>query len=212
LTTLAPGHRGFFITFEGGEGAGKSTQAKRLAATLAAEGFETILTREPGGTAGAEAIRDLLLDPATDLVPLADTLMHFAARADHAARVIRPAIARGAVVICDRFYDSTMAYQGYGMGVDVGAIATLVRLIGLIPDVSLFMELSEPKAKARLFTRGLAPDRYDLMDNETRARIAYGFRSVAVAEPERCVIIDASPGPDEVATAILAAIKFRLTR
>jgi dTMP kinase len=204
------GKRGFFITFEGGEGAGKSTQARRLAASLAEAGFETLLTREPGGTAGAEAIRAMLLDPATELAPLADTLLHFAARADHVARVIRPAIERGAVVICDRFYDSTMAYQGYGMGVDVGAVAALIRLIGLIPDLSLFMEVSDFEAKQRLAIRGLAADRYDLMGAEMRARIAHGFLSIAAAEPERCVVIDAAPGPDVVAAAILHAVKTRL--
>ncbi len=204
------GRRGFFLTFEGGEGAGKSTQARRLAASLEAAGFETVLTREPGGTAGAEAIRGLLLDPATDMTPLADTLLHFAARADHVVNVIRPALSRGAVVICDRFYDSTMAYQGYGMGVDVGVIATLVRLIGLIPDLSLFLELTEDMAKQRLLARGLAADRYDLMGEEMRGRIAHGFRAIAAAEPERCVMIDAAPAADEVAAAILHTVTSRM--
>jgi dTMP kinase len=203
--------RGFFITFEGGEGAGKSTQARRLAASLEAAGYETVLTREPGGTKGAEAVRALLLDPATDLAPLADTLLHFAARADHVANVIKPALGRGAVVICDRFYDSTMAYQGYGMGVDVGVIATLVRLIGLIPDVSLFLELPEHEARRRLAGRGLAADRYDLMGEEMRARIAHGFLSIAAAEPDRCVMIDAAPDVDEVSAAILSCVTARLT-
>jgi dTMP kinase len=203
--------RGFFITFEGGEGAGKSTQARRLAASLEAAGYETVLTREPGGTKGAEAVRALLLDPATDLAPLADTLLHFAARADHVANVIKPALGRGAVVICDRFYDSTMAYQGYGMGVDVGVIATLVRLIGLIPDVSLFLELPEHEARRRLAGRGLAADRYDLMGEEMRARIAHGFLSIAAAEPDRCVMIDAAPDADEVSAAILNCVTARLT-
>jgi dTMP kinase len=204
------GERGFFITFEGGEGAGKSTQARRLAARLEAAGYETVLTREPGGTPGAEAIRTLLLDPTSEIAPLADTLLHFAARADHVARVIRPAIERGAVVICDRFYDSTMAYQGFGMGVDVGVIATLVRLIGLIPDVSLFLELPEVVAKQRLLARGLAADRYDLMGAEIRARIANGFVSIAAAEPERCVVIDAAPAPELVEAAIFGAVTSRL--
>ncbi len=203
--------RGFFITVEGGEGAGKSTQARRLAASLEAAGYETVLTREPGGTKGAEAVRALLLDPATELAPLADTLLHFAARADHVANVIKPALGRGAVVICDRFYDSTMAYQGYGMGVDVVVIATLVRLIGLIPDVSLFLELPEHEARRRLAGRGLAADRYDLMGEEMRARIAHGFLSIAAAEPDRCVMIDAAPDADEVSAAILNCVTARLT-
>jgi dTMP kinase len=145
------------------------------------------------------------------LAPLADTLLHFAARADHVANVIKPALGRGAVVICDRFYDSTMAYQGYGMGVDVGVIATLVRLIGLIPDVSLFLELPEHEARRRLAGRGLAADRYDLMGEEMRARIAHGFLSIAAAEPDRCVMIDAAPDADEVSAAILSCVTARLT-
>ncbi len=204
------GARGFFITLEGGEGAGKSTQAKRIAEALRAGGREVVLTREPGGTPGAEKVRGLLLDPATELVPLADTLLHFAARADHVERVIKPAIARGAVVICDRFYDSTMAYQGFGMGVDVGAVATLVRLIGLIPDLSLFLELPEAVAKQRLAARGVAADRYELMGEEMRGRIARGFMSIATAEPERCVVIGADADTDAVTEQIMAVLSARL--
>ncbi len=204
------GARGFFITLEGGEGAGKSTQARRIAEALRASGREVVLTREPGGTPGAEKVRGLLLDPATELVPLADTLLHFAARADHVERVIKPAIARGAVVICDRFYDSTMAYQGFGMGVDVGAVATLVRLIGLIPDLSLFLELPELTAKQRLAARGVPADRYELMGEDMRARIARGFLSIATAEPERCVVIDAEADADAVTSQILGVLRVRL--
>ncbi len=201
---------GFFITFEGGEGAGKSTQARRIAEALRASGREVVLTREPGGTPGAEQVRGLLLDPATDFSPLADTLLHFAARADHVAKLIAPAMARGAVVICDRFYDSTMAYQGFGMGMDVGGIAALVRLIGLIPDLSLMMKVSESVAKQRLAARGHAADRYELMGSETMARIARGFLSIAAAEPERCVVIDADRDADAVTADILAVIRARL--
>ncbi len=203
--------RGFFITLEGGEGAGKSTQAKRIAEAFRADGREVVLTREPGGTPGAEKVRALLLDPDTDFLPLADTLLHFAARADHVERVIRPAIARGAVVICDRFYDSTMAYQGFGMGQDVGAIAALIRLLGLIPDLSLILEVSENVAKERLAVRGSKADRYDLMGPDMRARIAHGFLSIAAAEPERCVIIDAAQDAEAVTQNILAVLRARLS-
>jgi dTMP kinase len=202
--------RGFFITLEGGEGAGKSTQAKRLAAALRETGREIVLTREPGGTPGAEAVRGLLLDPATEMTPLADALLHFAARADHVARVIAPAVARGAVVICDRFYDSTMAYQGFGMGLDVAAIAALIRLIGLTPDITFILEVPEFIAKQRLAGRGGAVDRYELMGSETMARIAHGFRTIATAEPERCVMIDASGDEDAVFGAIMAVLPARL--
>jgi len=202
--------RGFFITLEGGEGAGKSTQARRLAEALRESGREIVLTREPGGTAGAEAIRALLLDPGTELTALADTLLHFAARADHVARVISPAVKRGAVVICDRFYDSTMAYQGYGMGMDVAGIAALIRLIGMVPDVTFMLEVPEIVAKQRLAGRGGAADRYELMGSETMARIAHGFRAIAAAEPERCVMIDASGDADGVAGAIMPIVRSRM--
>ncbi len=202
--------RGVFITLEGGEGAGKSTQARLLAEALRETGREIVLTREPGGTKGAEAIRALLLDPTSEMTPMADALLHFAARADHVGRVIRPALARGAAVICDRFYDSTMAYQGYGMGMDVAAIASLVRLIGLIPDITLMLEVPEFVAKGRLVGRGGSADRYELMGSETMARIAHGFRAIATAEPERCVLIDASGDADGVAGAILAVVRARL--
>jgi dTMP kinase len=202
--------RGFFITLEGGEGAGKSTQARLLAAALRETGREIVLTREPGGTAGAEAIRALLLDPATELTPLADTLLHFAGRADHVARVISPAVARGAVVICDRFYDSTMAYQGYGMGMDVAGIASLVRQIGLTPDITFMLEVPEIIAKQRLAGRGGAVDRYELMGSDVMARIAAGFRAIAAAEPERCVVVDASGDADGVAGVIMAVVRGRM--
>jgi len=202
--------RGFFITLEGGEGAGKSTQARLLAAALRETGREIVLTREPGGTAGAEAIRALLLDPATELTPLADTLLHFAARADHVARVIAPAVKRGAVVICDRFYDSTMAYQGYGMGMDVAGIASLVRQIGLTPDITFMLEVPEIIAKQRLAGRGGAVDRYELMGSDVMARIAAGFRAIAAAEPERCVVVDASGDADGVAGVIMAVVRGRM--
>ncbi len=199
-----------FITLEGGEGAGKSTQARKLAEVLEAAGHEVVLTREPGGTAGAEAIRKLLLDPATELTPLADTLLHFAARADHVERLIRPALARGMVVICDRFYDSTMAYQGYGMGEDLAAIAGLREMIGLTPDLTFILEAPENVAKIRLAGRGGTADRYELMGAEVMARIAAGFRSIAEAEPERCAVIDASGDAETVFAEILAVLRARV--
>ncbi len=184
----------FFLTLEGGEGAGKSTQARKLAETLRAMGREVVLTREPGGTPGAEAVRALLLDPATSLDPLADTLLHFAARADHVASLIRPALARGAVVICDRFYDSTMAYQGYGMGVDLADIAALRRLIGLTPDLTLILEVPETVSKTRLAKRGTGADRYEQMGEAMMRRIA------------------ASGDEATVFAAILAAVTPRLPK
>ncbi len=203
---------GLFITLEGGEGAGKSTAAARLAAMLRAGGDDVVLTREPGGTPGAEAIRVLLLDAELDLDPLAQTLLHFAARADHVATVLRPALARGAVVICDRYYDSTMAYQCYGQGVDIGAVASLIRFVGLNPDVTFMLEVSPELAKARLTARAQPTDRYERMGPAVMARIAHGFRSIAAAEPSRCVIVDGAQAPEAVAAFMREAIRERAGR
>ncbi len=200
---------GVFITLEGGEGAGKSTAARRLAEHFRLAGRDVVLTREPGGTPGAEAIRALLLNPDTRLTPLADTMLHFAARADHVGAKIRPALAVGAVVICDRFYDSTMAYQGYGMGVDRAAITAMIGLIDLIPDVTLMLEVPEATAKQRLAKRGDTADRYDLLGPDFMARIADGFRDIAANAPARCVTIDASGDADNVFAAILTALTVR---
>jgi dTMP kinase len=191
------------ITFEGGEGAGKSTQAKRLAAAVYASGREVVLTREP-------AIRALLLNPATKLTPLADTLLHFSARADHVETVIRPALNRGAVVICDRFYDSTMAYQHYGMGVDAAAVTALSTMIGLVPNLTLILQVQETVGKKRLKARGDLADRYELMGAGFMARIAAGFAAIAAEAPARCALIDAGLDQETVFAAILAVTRARL--
>lgn len=200
---------GIFISFEGGEGAGKSTQARLLAEALREAGREVVLTREPGGTGGAEAIRKLLLDPETVLAPLADTLLHFAARADHVAQVIAPALRRGAIVICDRFTDSTLAYQGYGMGVNLADIHRLIGLIALKPDLTLILQVPENIAKQRLHQRGGGADRYERMDQAMAARIAQGFQDIAVAEPARCRLLDASQDVQAVFQTILSMVKSR---
>ena len=140
---------GRFITLEGGEGAGKSTQAKLLAEALAARGLPVLRTREPGGAPGAEVLRDLLLGGRVDWSAPAETLLHFAARAEHVERTIRPALDAGMWVVCDRFYDSTMAYQGYGLGADRGMIAALIRLVGVHPDLTIVLDVSDAVAVAR---------------------------------------------------------------
>jgi dTMP kinase len=195
-----------FITLEGGEGAGKSTAARGLAEALRARGREVVLTREPGGTPGAEAIRALLLNPATQLVAQADILLHFAARADHVERLIKPALGRGAVVVCDRFYDSTMAYQAYGQLANAETVRVLIGLLGLKPDVTFILDIPEDIAKSRLAGRGLAVDRYDAMGSAFMRRVADGFRAIAAAEPARCRVIDASGTPDDVLADILVHI------
>ena len=201
---------GIFITLEGGEGAGKSTVARRLAEALRVAGREVVLTREPGGTPGAEAVRRLLLDPATRLSPHADTLLHFAARADHVDGLIRPALARGAIVVSDRFYDSTMAYQAHGLGVDRALVTALTRQIDLIPNLTIILDVPEAMGKQRLAARGDALDRYELMGSEMMAHIAAGFRAIAAAEPARCVLIDAGADRDAVFDAVLGAVRQRL--
>jgi len=205
-------HPGLFITLEGGEGAGKSTAAAGLAALLRAEGHEVLATREPGGTKGAEAIRALLLNTETPLHPLAQTMLHFAARADHVETVLRPALERGAIVVCDRFYDSTMAYQAYGQGVAVSAVESLIQLIGLRPNVSFFLRVPEDVAKARLAARAGATDRYESMGADFTARLMHGFAEIAAQEPERCAWVDSSAAPGAVVAELRRLIAERTGR
>ncbi len=203
---------GVFVTLEGGEGVGKSTAAQRLSALLREAGREVVATREPGGTPGAEAIRALLLNSDTELTAMAQTLLHFAARADHVARVIRPALARGAVVICDRYADSTMAYQAYGMGVEIAAVEALIGLTGLTPDITFILEVPESVSKSRLKSRGETGDRYERMDAEVMARITQGFRAIAAAEPARCVVLDGTEPVEVVVGRMREVIRERTGR
>ena len=203
---------GLFITLEGGEGAGKSTASRHLAELLRAEGHTVLTTREPGGTPGAEEMRTLLLSTTIKLDPLAQTMLHFAARADLVETVIRPALARGEVVICDRFYDSTMAYQAYGLEVDVSAVASLIRLINLRPDVTFMLEVSEDTANKRRAARGGALDRYEEMGADFMARVAHGFHAIATSEPGRCALIDAEPPVEMVVAAMRRIIRDRTGR
>ncbi len=202
--------RGRFITLEGGEGAGKSTQAKHLAAALARDGIDVVATREPGGAPGSERLRALLLSGEVAWSPLAETLLHYAARAEHAARTIRPALEAGTWVVCDRFYDSTMAYQGYGQGADRAAIATLTALLGLTPDLTIMLDVSVDTTLARLGRRGAVADRYERLGAAFFARIRDGFHAIAAGEPERCVLLDAEGEEAAVAAAVLAAVRARL--
>lgn len=192
---------GRFITFEGGEGAGKSTQLKRLAARLQAQGREVVATREPGGSAGAEAIRELVLKGAADRwSPVTETLLMYAARRDHVERVIRPALARGAWVVCDRFADSTRAYQGAAGGTDPALIAALERFIleGTRPDVTLIFDLPVALGLERAHARAGAEMRFESKGHAFHERLREGFLAIARAEPQRCVVIDAAGSPDEV--------------
>lgn len=205
---------GRLITFEGGEGAGKSTQVRLLAAWLEAQGKEVLVTREPGGTPGAEAIRALLLDPAgTDWTLPAEALLFAAARADHVARVIRPALARGAWVICDRFLDSTRAYQGGEGALPDDVILQLhgIGSGGLLPDLTVLLEVSPEAAAQRLRQRdGLESDRIGGRDADFHARVARRFAEMAEAEPERFARLNGDGSADAVHAAVRACVLQRL--
>ncbi len=203
---------GRLITLEGGEGAGKTTQSMLLAEALAVQGVPVLRTREPGGSPGAELLREILLGGSIDWAPRAETLLHFAARAEHVARTIRPALAAGSWVICDRFYDSTLAYQGYGQGADKGFIGALIGLIGIVPDMTIVLDVPEMVAAERMRRRGSALDHYERLDAAFHGRVRQGFRDIAAAQPKRCVLLDASGDIEAVHTAIMAAMWTRLER
>ena len=202
--------RSHFITLEGGEGAGKTTQAQLLADALVARGVTVLRTREPGGAPGAELLRELLLGGSVDWAARAEMLLHFAARAEHVVKTIKPALEAGSWVVCDRFYDSTMAYQGYGQGEDRAAIATLIGLLGIAPDVTLVLDVSDSVAVARQIARGADADRYERLDAFFHARVREGFRDIAAAEPQRCVLIPADGTIAAVHGAIMQALRARL--
>jgi dTMP kinase len=228
--------RGAFITFEGGEGAGKSTQVARLAATLRARsGRGVCVTREPGGSPRAEAIRTALLDGvAKPYGPFAEALLFSAARIDHLDRLIRPALQRGETVLCDRFIDSTRAYQGAAGGLDAGLVQALERVVvgPTRPDLTLILDLPPEAGLARAAARGAGqgigrgagqgsgqgsgqgagqkPDRFEAEALDFHVRLREAFLAIARAEPERCAVIDAAREPDAVEAAIRAAVAARL--
>lgn len=197
-----------FITLEGGEGVGKSTQIRALAAALAARGLDVVTTREPGGSPGAEAIRALLMEGSDDRWGArSEALLFAAARADHVARTIRPALARGAWVLCDRFVDSSRAYQGAGGGLTDADILDLHRIgsEGLLPDRSFLLTLGAGEAARRLAVRDAAgADRMGSKPADYQARLAARFIEMAEAEPHRWRVIDADASADRVTAAILA--------
>ena len=156
---------GRLITLEGGEGAGKSTQARMLADALCDLGIPVLRTREPGGAPGAEFLREVLLSGRIDWSAAAETMLHVAARMEHVAKTIRPAIEAGTWVVCDRFHDSTMAYQGYGQGVDRGMIETLGTMVGIVPDLTIVLDVPRAVAVARVCVeRGAVDDRYERLE------------------------------------------------
>jgi dTMP kinase len=213
--TFEPGQgRGRFITLEGGEGAGKSTQARLLADWLRGRGREVVQTREPGGSPGAERIRELLVTGAADRwTPVAEALLHYAARSDHLARTIRPALAAGRWVVCDRFADSTAAYQGYGHGVPQEFIAALYREVvgeGDGPDLTLILDLPVEEGLRRAGGRHGEENRYEQMAVTFHQRLRDGFLAIAGAARERCAVIDARADAETVQAAIRAEVQRRL--
>lgn len=205
--------RGRFISFEGGEGAGKSTQVKRLAARLESRGHEVVMTREPGGSPGAESIRDIVLRGAADRwSPVTETLLMYAARRDHIERVIRPALARGAWVVCDRFADSTRAYQGAAGGADPGLIQALETYIleDVRPDLTLVFDLPAEVGLERAHARAGAEMRFESKGSAFHERLREGFRAIAAAEPGRCAVIDATADMDAVEQAVWRVVSDRL--
>lgn len=199
-----------FITLEGGEGAGKSTQARLLGETLADEGRAVLVTREPGGSPGAEVLRTMLLGGVHRWSPAGEVHLHFAARAEHLTQTIIPALRAGMVVVCDRFADSTLAYQGYGLGADQELILGLTRLLPQLPDLTLVLRVGATQARERMAARRQTLDRYEAMDAGFHDRVARGFAAIAAASPARCRVVDADGGLAEVQAAVLAAVRERL--
>lgn len=208
--------KGFFITFEGGEGAGKSTQIERLAAKLRAKKYDILVTREPGGSAGAEAVRHVLLSGAAESFgPKMEALLFAAARSDHVEQVIRPAIERGAIVLCDRFLDSSRVYQGVTGGLDPAFMEVVeqVSINGMVPDVTLIMDIDPAEGLKRAAVRRSPNDTPDRFEKETVAvhqKRREAFLAIASAEPGRCAVIDAAKPASEVEDAITAVVFGRL--
>ncbi|MGZ9100925.1 MAG: dTMP kinase [Brevundimonas sp.] len=205
--------QGRFITFEGGEGTGKSTQVARLVERLRALDLEVVQTREPGGSPGAEDIRNIALNgDAGRWSPMTETMLMFAARSDHLERTIRPALEAGRWVVCDRFADSSRAYQGVGGGTPAEFIETLdAAIVGETqPDLTLIFDLPVSIGLERAFGRGLFETRFESKGLEFHERLRRGFLDIATAHPERCVVIDADGDQDAVEARVWAAIEARL--
>ncbi len=213
--------RGLFITFEGGEGAGKSTQIRRLAERLRGSGHDTVVTREPGGSPGAEALRYVILSGAAE--PFGahmEALLFAAARSDHVEQVIRPAIERGSTVLCDRFLDSSRVYQGGDDEAARSFIQQIERITvnGMMPDMTLIFDIDARIGLERASARrgDHQADRFEKETLATHQKRREAFLAIAVREPERCIVIDASAGEDEVdrlvAAAVFAALELKLPK
>ena len=209
---------GRFITFEGGEGTGKSTQVKLLCERLVAGGHKVCLTREPGGTPGAEEVRSLLVSGADDRwSPEAEALLNYAARDDHIRKRIRPALERGEWVLCDRYFDSTDAYQGRAGGVAADLIARLrEHIVGAtVPDLTLILDIDVEtgleRARRRMSGDDTREDRYESRGKAFHESLRAAFLEIAAENPERCVLIDATASVEQVGDAVWSQVATRLT-
>ncbi|GGF59296.1 thymidylate kinase [Azorhizobium oxalatiphilum] len=206
--------RGRFITLEGGEGTGKSTQSRRLAAALEAQGRKVLITREPGGSPGAEAIRHVILSGAARAYgPASEALLFAAARADHVDTVIAPALAAGTWVVCDRFIDSTRVYQGVLGSLSGDLLDSLegVAVGETRPDLTLMLDVPPEVGLARAAARGEAADRFESEGLAFHAKVRDAFLALAKAEPDRCVVVDATVPPDKVAERIWETVVSHLS-
>ncbi|MFC0478638.1 dTMP kinase [Gellertiella hungarica] len=208
---------GLFISFEGGEGAGKSTQIRRLSAALRAKGHDVLVTREPGGSPGAEAVRHVLLNGAAEAYGTRmEALLFAAARSDHVEQVIRPALERGTVVLCDRFMDSSRVYQGVTGNLEPDFIEALQRVAinGVIPDRTIILDIPAELGLERARSRGQAvstgPDRYEKEKLETHEKRRHGFLDIAIREPERCKVVNAARSEDLIAAEIQKLVEVLL--
>ena len=211
---------GRFITFEGGEGSGKSTQAKRLLDALRARGVDALLTREPGGSPFAEQMRELILNPAiASHTPLSEALLFYAARADHLHKTIRPALGVGRWVICDRFSDSTRVYQCDAGGLPLEVFNTLEQMVVTLtfPDLTFILDVPAEVGLGRVATRrlaqalsGEAPDAFEKRDVEFHERLRVGYLDIAAAEPHRCIVIDGTADPDVIFAQVWAQVERRM--
>ncbi len=207
---------GLFVSFEGGEGAGKSTQIRRLAEQLRERGHEVLVTREPGGSPGAEAVRHVLLSGAAEMFGTRmEAILFAAARNDHVEGVIRPALARGTIVLCDRFMDSSRVYQGVTGNLEPDYIEALQRVAvnGVVPHCTLILDIPAKVGLERARKRAsavTAPDRFEKEEMQTHEKRREAFLDIAAREPERCHVIDAQKSEDEIAAEIARIVDKRL--
>lgn len=214
MGSRTPISRSLFITLEGGEGSGKTTQAARLCQWFIQQGRKVLHTREPGGTPTAEQIRNLLLARSTESIASeTEALLILAARRQHVDQVIKPALTRGLVVICDRFSDSTMAYQGYGRGLDLTALRTMNQWATgtLVPDLTLLFDVPVTVGLRRRRGQASTQNRLDRETERFHRKVRAGFQALAEREPRRIMIIDATPDPDTVQQTMTQLVSTWLT-